>query len=312
MTVFKDRLSQGRFIITAEFDPPRGPRVKEKIDQATKLAERVDALNITDSPMARLRMNPIAFAAVLQRETGLETIFHLTCRDRSLLGLQADLLGAHALGLRNFLALTGDSPSNGRRPATKAVFQTDSRGLIELAGCLNGGVDLWSESLEDRTEFFIGTAVNPDADDLGKEVHRLAGKVESGAAFAQTQPVFDLRGVEGFLRAAEDIPVPIIFGLMPLKSLRQAQYLNNNVPGITVPDWILDRLAAGDEGEGVRIAGELMATIAPLVDGIHLFPMGNEQVVLDLTRDFQRPSPRGQRRTPACGGGQQDDCGEIA
>lgn len=299
---FGEKVREGHFVITAEIDPPRGPEVHGAFSRAERIKGLVDAVNVTDSPLARLRMSSVAFAALLQKEVGIETVFHLTCRDRSILGLQAELLGAHALGLRYFLALTGDSPDENRTPPSPGVFQLNSSGLVALASSLNLGVDVWSGELESATKFIVGTAVNPGAPDLPAEVERLARKIELGAAFAQTQPVFDLRILERFVKAVEPFPIPVLIGLMPLRDSRQARYFNEKVPGIQVPEALVQRLER-DTGAGLNIARELLREIGDVASGVHIFPMGAVDTVGDILRVFSKPFPKKRTRPDSAASG---------
>lgn len=275
----REKLYRDEFVVTVEIDPPKGSSPWGVYERMRPLAEIVDAVNIADSPMAKMRMSPIALAHLVQEELGLEAVFHLTCRDRNLIGLQSELLGAYALGVKNILTLTGDNPQAGDHPAAKGVFDVDSIGLARVASSLNKGYDMMNNALESRTDFFIGAVANPTAEDLGKELDKIYAKVDAGVMFFQTQPVFDLSQLERFAEAIAPCPVPIIYGLLPLKSAKLALYLNNNVPGIHVPERLIDKLQAKGRDAGIQIARELLNEMKPMVPGIHIFPMGDIPMV---------------------------------
>jgi 5,10-methylenetetrahydrofolate reductase len=287
------RLSAGRFVLTAELDPPRSPDLARAIQRARRMAGVVDAINLTDGSLAKVRCSGIAAAAVIQRESGVETIAHVTCRDRNIIALQADLLGAAALGIRNILVLGGDPPAQGDHPDAKAVYDVDPTGLVRLAGGLNAGRNGAGAELEGRTDLMIGCAANPGAADLGKEIEKLAARREAGATFAQTQPVFDAEKVLRFQAAVAEsgLDMPILYGLLPLRGVEAARRFDR-IPGMAVPPHIIQRLERVgpevEEGEGLRIAAEVAAQLAPHVRGLHLFPMGRTQAVLTIAAAIGR------------------------
>lgn len=301
------RLQQREFCVTVEVDPPRGPDPGEVLALVRQFADRVDAVNVADCPMASVRMSPITVAHLLQRDLQVECVFHLTCRDRNLIGLQAELLGAAGLGVRNILALRGDDPRRGDQPDAVGVYQCDATGLVALAAALNRGVTAAGRELGAATGFAIGVAANPAADDPAREVERLLVKVEAGAHFAQTQPVYDPAVVERFQehlarRGLENFPV--LYGIMPFKSARNALYVAQNVPGIRIPPQVLERMQSGDRDEGIRIAAEVIEAIARHVHGVHIFPMNSARLVLGI---LDRLEQMGLRRThpalrPVAGG----------
>jgi 5,10-methylenetetrahydrofolate reductase len=257
------------------------------LEKARLLAPAVDAVNVADSPMANLRMSPIACAHLIQQDLGVEAVFHLTCRDRNLLGLQAELLGAAALGVRNLLALTGDKPERGDHPQASGVFDLDGLGLAGLAQSLNEGRDMAGKALDAPTDFLIGGTASPNAADLEGEVARLAAKAASGVRFAQTQPVFDSDQARKFEARTAGLGVKVLYGILPLKSHRSALYLNAHVPGICIPPAVLDRLERGGPDEGLRIAREILAELWGQVPGVHLFPMGDPSLALRLVEGFR-------------------------
>jgi len=252
----------------------------------------VDAVNIGDSPMARVRMGAQALAWLLTRHLPLEVILHFTTRDRNLMGIQADLLGAHAAGLRDILCLTGDPPSGTDYPNVTAVYDVDSIGLIRIVAQLNRGTDLAGNPVGGRTAFAIGCALNPTADDLELEVDRFARKVAAGAQYAMTQPFYDWAVWERFVARAGRPPVPVLMGILPLQSLRHAEFLHHEVPGISVPAALRERLAragAGAQAEGVAQARELFRECRRRRDtfaGAYLMPsFGRYENCLEVLKD---------------------------
>ena len=269
-------LARGLFTVTVELMPPRGHHAESLVEQARQLRIRgVDFVNIPDGPRASARMSALAASAVVQQQAGIEIILHYACRDRNLLSMQSDLLGAHAMGIRNVLIVTGDPPRVGDYPDATAVFDVDSIGLTNVVARLNAGVDIGQQSIGQPTAFHIGVALNPGAQDLDEEIRRFKYKVEAGAEFAITQPVFDPSGFAEFLKRIEEARVPILAGIMPLESLRHAEYMANEVPGVRVPEAVVERMRrAEDEGrasaEGLAIAREMMAAVRPLVQGVQI------------------------------------------
>lgn len=277
------RLRQGQFAVTVEIDPPRGASVMKTLEKVRRFADRVDAVNVADCPMANVRMSPITLAHLLQRDVQVEAIFHLTCRDRNVIGLQAELLGAAGLGVRNILALRGDPPTRGDHPDAKGVFETDAVGLIRVANTLNQRQTVAGGKLDWGTDFAIGCAANPTATDLELEVSRLEEKVAAGAHFVQTQPIYDALLLERWLAKIEGrVRVPILYGILPLKNYEFALHLNQNVPGIVVPDRVVEQMRVGGEGEGLRQTAELLRQITPMIHGIHIFPMNSSERVLGV------------------------------
>jgi len=248
------------------------------MEGARLMANRgVDCVNIADSPMARIRMSAMALAYQIHTHfPRLEIILHFTCRDRNLMGLQSDLLGAHALGLRNILALTGDPPSLGDYPNATAVFDTDAPGLMRIVHRMNQGTDLAGTSIGAATNFAVGCGVNPTADDLDAEIEYVKRKLEAEPHFVMTQPVYELDCWKRFVDRLRGITqVPILIGILPLQSFRHADFLHNEVPGITVPDWIRGRMhEAGNEGQrvGVELARTLLAECKGMANGVYLMP----------------------------------------
>ncbi len=287
----KRRLADpGAFLVTAEIEPPRGVDSSAAIEGARLLKARgVDAANVTDNPMARLRMSSIAVAALIQREVGLEAVVQITTRDRNVLGLQSDLLGAAGLGLKALLCLGGDPLKIGDYPQAKQVSEVDVLGLLRIAKGLNSGADLAGNSIGSATQFAIGCAANPAAADLEVELSKLRAKIDAGASFAQTQPVYDAESLERFLACDEARAIPVLIGLIPLRSLKQTMFFANEVPGIVVPPAIQERMRrAAEKGPdhekavGLEIARELATAIHRVARGIHVMPMGKYKLTAEI------------------------------
>jgi len=287
----KEKLTLGKFVTTVELEPPKGANPMPVLEKAAFLKGYVDGVNIADSPMATLRMSPIALAHIIQQDMGVEAIFHLTCRDRNVIGLQSELLGAAALGVRNILTLTGDQPKRGDHPDAKGIYEVDSIGLAHLAKQLNEGVDATGHWLNSPTQFFIGAAANPGADDVEIEVSKLRRKVENGVHFVQTQPVFKLSQVERYLELTKDLPIHIIFGVLPLKSGKMARYLDQKVPGIHISEEIITKVEQGGREAGVEVGQQLIEAMKPMIQGIHIYPIGDLTMVSDLL-NIPRPIPK--------------------
>ncbi|MFV9510350.1 methylenetetrahydrofolate reductase [Tepidibacillus sp. LV47] len=287
----KEKLTLGKFVVTVELEPPKGADPMPVLQKASFLKGYVDGVNIADSPMATLRMSPIALSHIIQQDMGIEAIFHLTCRDRNVIGLQSELLGAAALGVRNILTLTGDHPSKGDHPNARGVFDVDSIGLAKIAKQLNDGFDLTGHPLNSPTQFFIGAAANPGADDLNIELEKLKRKVEAGVHFVQTQPVFDISQVERYLELTKDLPLHIIFGILPLKSGKMARYLDQKVPGIKIAKEMIAIVEQGGRAAGVEVTKQLIEKIKGMVQGIHIYPIGDLTMVSDLL-DIPQKMPK--------------------
>ena len=273
--------TRGSFAVTVEVEPPRGADCRASIEAARLLKRQgVDAVNVTDNPMARLRMSSVAVAGLIQRETGLDAVVQFTTRDRNVLGIQSDLLGASALGVKALLCLGGDPLKIGDYPNGHQVSEVDTLGLLRIAKILNAGADLVGNPIGTPTAFAIGCAANPAARDIEVELSKLRAKIDAGATFAQTQPVFDPAALEAFFAREEARAIPVLVGLVPLKSLKQTLYFANEVPGMVVPEGTISRMRrAAERGpafeaeEGLAIARELAAAIAAIAPGMHVMPM---------------------------------------
>ncbi|HEY2992672.1 MAG TPA: bifunctional homocysteine S-methyltransferase/methylenetetrahydrofolate reductase [Methylomirabilota bacterium] len=286
-TALQRKLEAGEFVVTVELDPPRGHTVDKLVQGAKLLQERgVEIVDINDGSLGRVRMSVLATALLVRDSTGLDVNMHFTCRDRNLMGIQADLLGAHALDIRNILAMTGDPPRAGDYTNATAVFDVDGVGLIEVLRRMNEGVDATGNSIGEPTSFVVGAALNPAAEDLDREVERFHRKIAAGARWVQTQPVYDLAQLERFLERAGGSPVPLLVGLLPLHSFRHAEFLHNEVPGITVPDEVRGRLReAGDRAlrMGIEMAQTLVHEVRRRYAGAYLMPsFGRFEVVAEV------------------------------
>jgi methionine synthase I (cobalamin-dependent)/5,10-methylenetetrahydrofolate reductase len=276
-----NKLAKKQFVTMVELVSPKGVSPSSQVQKARKLYHfGIDAINIPDGPRASARMSALALAAIIQREVGIETVLHFACRDRNVIGMQSDLLGAWALGMRNILAITGDPPKLGNYPNATAVFDVDAIGLTNIINRLNHGLDLAGNPIGEPTGFSIGVGVNPGAINLDEELRRLDWKIEAGAEYMITQPVFDLRLLERFMQKTEHVRIPILCGIWPLVSYRNAEFMNNEVPGASVPSDILDRMrktTTKEDGfrEGVAIAKETYDRVRNDVAGVQLSaPMG--------------------------------------
>jgi homocysteine S-methyltransferase len=296
ITRLQEKLKAGEFVVSVELDPPKGLNPTKILEGAVLLQKAgVDCINIADSPMARVRMGCMALARLIQDHLGIETIIHFTSRDRNLMALQSELLGAHALGIRNILALTGDPLRVGDYPNTTGVWDVDSIGLISVVRGMNEGHDAAGSSIGAPASFHIGCALNLNMTDeeAEREIEKYRRKIEAGAQFIMTQPIYELAPLLRFLDRAGTPSVPMILGCIPLHSSRHAEYLHNEVPGITIPDNVRARMrAAGDQGheEGLQLAQELLSAARSMIQGVYLMPSyGRYDVVSKLTQLLQTP-----------------------
>ncbi|MCK4463068.1 MAG: methylenetetrahydrofolate reductase, partial [Candidatus Omnitrophica bacterium] len=232
---FKEKILKGEFVVTSEIGPPKGVDVKEIFEDAKLLKNKVDAINVTDLQSSVMRVGSLAICHLL-KDIGIDPIYQLTCRDRNRLALQSDLLSAYILGIRNVLALTGDYPTLGDHPETKPVFDLDAVTLLDAIGKLNKGIDLAGKELKGKPDFFAGAVVNPGADPLEPEIIKMEKKIQVGAKFFQTQAVYDISLYEKFLNEAKRFKIPILAGIVLLKSAGMAKYMNKNVAGVNVGD----------------------------------------------------------------------------
>jgi homocysteine S-methyltransferase len=305
-TGLAERLTAGQFVVSVEIDPPRSIRIERTIEAARLLqAAGVDLVNVSDSAMARVRMGCLAVAFGIQHDLDLECLVHFTTRDRNLMALESELLGAHALGVRDILALTGDPPRTGDYPTGAGVWDVDSIGLVAILARLNRGEDGAGSPIGQRAGFTIACALDPTAADQATEWDRLERKIDAGAHLIMTQPLYDDAQVEAMLAEARrrfgpaGFPVPLLLGVLPLQSSRHAEFLHNEVPGITIPDGVRARLReAGDRGAdvGLDLALELVLAAAPLVAGTYIMPsFGRYEQCAELVRRIRAGVPAAAR-----------------
>ncbi len=287
------RLAAGEFVVSVEVLPPRGHLAAGALQAAARMGEAgIPCVNIPDGPRATARMGAAALAVLIAREGRVEPILHFVCRDRNLLGMQSDLLGLFAQGVRNLLVITGDPPKIGDYPDATAVFDVDSIGLCDLVRSLNRGVDAGGRKLDAPTAFLVGVGANPCAPCRDSELRRFEKKVAAGAEFAVTQPVFDPRTLEGFLRDIEPFRIPVVAGLWPLVSLRNAEFMANEIPGVVVPGQVLERMRRAQDRapeearrEGVAIARETLAAVRGMVQGVQVSPpLGRFDLALEVLK----------------------------
>jgi methionine synthase I (cobalamin-dependent)/5,10-methylenetetrahydrofolate reductase len=282
------KIASGEFLTMVEIVPPKGIDIRKEVDGARFLKSvGVDAINIPDSPRASARMSNQALSLLIQRDVGIEAILHYTCRDRNVLCIQSDLLGAAATGIRNLICITGDPPKMGNYPDATAVFDVDSIGLVNIVHNLNRGMDIGANPLGIGTAFVIGVGANPGINNLDEEIRRFEYKVEAGAEYAVTQPVFDLSLLETFLRRIEHCRIPVVAGIWPLVSVRNAEFMKNELR-VSVPDAILERIAAtkspeAAREEGIAIAREMLIAVREMVQGAQISaPLGRYTSAVDV------------------------------
>ncbi len=288
--LFDDQLPEvfeklGReFVVSVEANPPKSPSPEKQLKKLKPLKQLgIDAVNIAENPLARVRMSAMVYAFYIKTILGLEPILHLTCRDRNLIGLQSDLLGAYALGVRGILALTGDPTSVGEFPEATGVFDINSVGIVEMVSRMNKGFDFGMNKIKGKTNIFVGVAFNPLAYNPDKELKKLEQKIEAGAKFLQTQPVYSERVLETLAKVRERFNIPVLVGILPLKSYAHARFLNNEFPGINIPDDVLKSLEGSgkDFEKGIGIAREILEKANNYVDGAYLMPPFNRFDILE-------------------------------
>jgi len=276
------KIANGDWVSTIEIVPPRGYNLQATIEKARQCASvGIDAINIPDGPRASSRLSPLVSALKIQDEAGIETILHFCCRDRNLIGMQSDLLGCAAAEVKNLLFVTGDPPKLGLYPNASAVFDADSIGMVEVQARLNRGIDLGGNPIAEKTNALIGVGADPNALDLSRELRRTREKAEAGAEYIITQPVFSASSLLKFLDEIQDLGIPVFAGIWPLASYRNAEFMKNEVPGVIVPDNVMERMAKADtkeaqKEEGINIAKESVEKIKDRVQGIQVSaPFGN-------------------------------------
>jgi len=289
VAAFREAFAAKDFVVTAEIGPPKGTDIAELVHHIELLKDKADALNVTDNQSSVMRISSLAICRIILDHGG-EPILQLTCRDRNRLALQSELLSAWVLGVRSVLCLTGDYVSVGDHPQAKPVFDLDSVQLLQTVGLLNGGKDLAAKELQGGTDFFAGAVVTPEADPIEPQMLKFAKKAAAGARFFQTQAVYDLENFKRFMERARQWPVKIMAGIVLLASASMARYMNKNVPGIFVPDRLIDELAGAEKGKaletGIRIAGRMIKQLRDekLCDGVHIMAIGKEGRVPDILK----------------------------
>jgi 5,10-methylenetetrahydrofolate reductase len=280
MTDFASRLAQGAFVVTSELTPPKGINLSKMLETANSLKKNVDAFNITDSHNARMSLSPLAAAHALI-QVGVEPILQMTTRDRNRIALQSDMLGAASLGVTNLVCMGGDPPHLGDHPDAKPVFDFSTQELINAAQKLTEGVDSTGNALNEAPVLNIGAVVNPGADDLDLEIARLEEKIANGATFFQTQAIFDTAAFERFMHRVSGLGVPMIAGILPVKSAKMAEHMNNNVPGIDVPEEIIAAIDSSSDvkATSAEIAADIVQAIQSMCQGVHIMAIGWESLI---------------------------------
>lgn len=279
---FKEKIQAGKFLLTSEIGPPKGIQTQKLLEDAELIRGRVDGINVTDLQSSVMRLGSLAVCSLLKQK-GFEPVYQLTCRDRNRLALQSDLLSAAALGIENALILTGDHPSLGDHPEAKPVFDLDSVQLLQAAKKLESGVDMKGNKLEgELPKFCLGAVVNPGADPLEPQIMKMEKKIAAGAEFFQTQAVYDIKTFENFLASIKHVKVPVMAGIVLLKSAGMARYMNKNVAGVCVPDDLIKEMEEAKDkvAVSVEIASRLIKELRPMCRGIHIMPIGWDKYVL--------------------------------
>jgi methylenetetrahydrofolate reductase (NADPH) len=295
MPPFAEMIQAGKFVVTAELNPPKGTDLQPLLASAEQLRDVVQAFNLTDSHSSRLSMTPVAAARLLV-ERGIEPIVQVTCRDRNRLALQADLLAASALGIRNIVCMTGDPPGAGDHPDTKAVFDLEVTGLLRAIQTLQSGKDLAGHPLNGAPAFYVGAVVNPGAPDLQRELRRMEEKVALGARFFQTQAIYDAAAFAQFMQAVRQYRVAILASLIVLRSGNMARRLHGSLPGLSIPQAVIDELdrASNPVQQGLDIASRLIRDLQGMCEGVHLITIGQERHIPQILQ--QASMVAGERR----------------
>jgi methylenetetrahydrofolate reductase (NADPH) len=290
MSKLRQALESGRFVITGEIGPPKGVDIETCLHDARELRDKVVAINVTDLQSAVMRIGSMAVCAKLV-EQGLEPIYQLTCRDRNRLALQSDLLSAWALGVKNALCLTGDHPSLGDHLDAKPVYDLDSVQLLKAASILNNGQDMAEHDLEGKPDLFLGAVVTPAADPLEPQIIKMKKKIEAGARFFQTQAIYEPEAFEGFMNQVQRFEVPVLAGMVVIKSAAMARFMNENVAGISVPDSIISEMEETKKEDrkkkSVEITARIIRQVKPLCQGIHIMPLGWDALVPDIISEAE-------------------------
>lgn len=290
MSKLKEKLSGGEFVVTGEIGPPKGVDINGCLHDAEGLRDYVTAINVTDLQSAVFRIGSLAVSCKLV-ERRLEPIYQLTCRDRNRLALQSDLLSAWALGIENVLCLTGDHPVMGDHAEAKPVYDLDSVQLLKAASTLNQGHDMSGHELDSKPSLFPGAVVTPGADPVEPQIIKMKKKIEAGASFFQTQAIYEPDKFEDFMNRVQGFNVPIIAGIVILKGVAMARFMNENVAGITVPDSIIDEMSGTPKEDRkkqtVEITARILRQIKPLCQGVHIMPLGWDELVPEIIKEAE-------------------------
>ncbi|MBN2119789.1 MAG: methylenetetrahydrofolate reductase [Candidatus Omnitrophica bacterium] len=285
MSLLKEKLDKGEFVVTSEIGPPKGVDIKECLAEAEHLKGRVAAINVTDNQSAVMRFGSLAACALL-KEKDMEPVFQMVTRDRNRLALQSDLLSAYTLGVENVLCLTGDHPVLGDHPQAKPVYDLDSVQLLQAAKGLNEGKDMVGNPLESSPSFFLGAVVTPGAEPLEPQIIKMEKKVQAGARFFQTQAVYQADRFADFMDKVKHLKVPVLAGIVLLKSAGMAKFMNKNVAGVNVPEDLIDEMSSVSKEDrpkkSIEIAARLIKQLKPLCQGVHIMPLGWDKYVPQL------------------------------
>jgi len=281
----KDLFREGKFVITSEIGPPKGTNIESILEEVALLKNKADAINVTENQSSVMRLGSMAVCRLL-KERGFEPVFQITCRDRNRLALQSDLISASVLGIENVLCLTGDHVVLGDHPQAKPVFDLDSVNLLKIAKGLTDGYDMVGNKLDGSPDFCLGAVVNPGADPLEPQIIKMEAKVEAGAEFFQTQAVYEVKKFEEFIKATEHIKVPIMVGIVLLKSAGMARFMNANVAGVSVPDKFIKVMAEASREDrpkkSIEIAASLIKEMKSMCQGVHIMSLGWDRYVPSL------------------------------
>jgi methylenetetrahydrofolate reductase (NADPH) len=288
MSRLKQALEGGKFVITGEIGPPKGANISQCLEDAEKLRNQVMAINVTDLQSAVMRIGSMAICAKLV-EKGLEPVYQLTCRDRNRLALQSDLLSAWALGIENVLCLTGDHTNLGDHTEAKPVYDLDSVQLLKAASTLNQGYDMSEHELEGKPSFFLGAVVTPSAEPVEPQIIKMEKKADAGARFFQTQAIYEPEKFEQFMNKVQRLKMPVIAGIVLLKSAAMAKFMNANVAGVSVPDSLIEEMAKTEKEDrtkkSVEIAVHIIRQVKPLCQGVHIMPLGWGELVPQIVKE---------------------------
>lgn len=288
MNTLKQKLENGEFVVTAELEPPKGTDITTFIKKANLIKNWVDAVNVTDNQRAMLRLSSAAGCTIL-KNLGLEPVFQVTSRDRNRLAIQSDLLGISALGIKNVLAISGDYPTLGDHPGAKIVYDIDSVHILDIISMMNESIDMKGRPLDGGTNFFPGAVFNSNVDIIEPQLMKIKLKCDQGAKFFQTQIIYDIERFEAFINQFDQYGIDrkniyVLAGILPLRSAKNAHFINNNVPGVNIPRWMIEKLENSNNARqlGLELAAELINKLRPICDGVHIMTVGKEQIIPDL------------------------------